>query len=49
MSKLQEEYSKLGQDEKLTLQDIRQSLRELEIDMEVDSEQKEQIIDFLIR
>ena len=48
LQKIQEEYQKLGQNQQVSLNDIKSCVLEMEVDEDVSSSQKNQIVDFLL-
>jgi len=49
IQRIQEEYKKLGQNQQVSMNDIKNSILEMEVDEEVNAEQKNEIVDFLLQ
>lgn len=49
LEKIKEQYKELSPDQRVNFNDIKQSISEMETDMEVDSESKDKLIEFLAR
>lgn len=49
IKRIQDEYSKLGHNQQISINDIKTSIFEMEVDEEVNISQKNEIVDFLLQ